>query len=107
MQVKENLKEIQPQNIAKLLEKHYFSLMASFYETQSLFLSGVYKRYGGIKTANIILCYARSTHLEIIRQRENNLQNMHVRGKSGAYPSRQEGQLTVFLGPLAGWKPAA
>ena len=24
-----------------------------------------------------------------------------------AYPSRQEGQLTVFLGPLAGWKPAA
>ena len=24
-----------------------------------------------------------------------------------AYPSRQEGQLTVFLGPLAGWKPAS
>ena len=23
------------------------------------------------------------------------------------YTSRQEGQLTVFLGPLAGWKPAA
>ena len=72
-QTKERLSEIQPQNIEKLLEKHYFSLMTSYYETQSLFLSGIYKRYGGIETANIILCFTRNMHLEIIRQREKNL----------------------------------
>ena len=33
-------------------------------------------------------------------------QNVHA-APTYAYPSRQEGQLTVFLGPLAGWKPAA
>ena len=40
---------------------------------QSSFLSGIYKRYGSIETANIVLCFARNTHLEIIRQRERDL----------------------------------
>tara|TARA_Y100000590_G_scaffold348972_1_gene400273 strand:+ start:820 stop:1836 length:1017 start_codon:yes stop_codon:yes gene_type:complete len=70
---KENISEIQPQIIKQLLEKHYYSLVTTFYETQSVFLSGIYKRYGGIETANIILCFARNMHLEIIRQRERNL----------------------------------
>jgi len=47
--------------------------MAAFYETQSLLLSRIYKRYSSLETANIILCFSRNTHLEIIRQRENDL----------------------------------
>ena len=65
--------EISPQKIVQLLQEHTASLMPSFYETQSSFLSGVYKRYKSIETANIILCFARNMHLEIIRQREKNL----------------------------------
>mgnify|MGYP003956361829 CR=1 FL=1 len=59
--------------ISNLLKTHYSSLMQAFYESQSFFLSGIYKRYGSIETANIILCFAKSTHLEIIRQREKDL----------------------------------
>ena len=47
--------------------------MAGFYEMQSTFLSGIYKRYKSIETANIILCLAKKMHLEIIRQREKNM----------------------------------
>ena len=70
---KENIPDIQPQIIKQLLEKHYYSLVTVFYETQSLYLSGIYKRYGNIETANIVLCFAKNMHLEIIRQRERNL----------------------------------
>ena len=64
---------IEPEKITELLKKNYSSLMQSFYEMQSGFLSGVYKRYGSIETANIILCFAKNAHLEIIRQREKDL----------------------------------
>jgi len=61
------------QDISNLIQTHYSTLMESFYELQSSFLCGIYKRYGSIETANIILCFARSVHLEIIRQREKDL----------------------------------
>jgi len=60
-------------DIAKLIQTHYANLMQSFYELQSSFLCGIYKRYGSIETANIILCFSRNVHLEIIRQREKDL----------------------------------
>ena len=44
--------------------------MSSFYEMQSSFLSDLYLKYESIETANIILCFAKNTHLEIIRERE-------------------------------------
>ena len=65
--------EILPQDIVQLLKEHYAAVMPAFYEMQSAFLSEVYKRYKGIETASVILCFARSMHLEIIRQREKNL----------------------------------
>tara|TARA_Y100000590_G_scaffold7054_1_gene9051 strand:- start:8319 stop:9326 length:1008 start_codon:yes stop_codon:yes gene_type:complete len=73
MQTKQKNSHILPTEISRLLKTHYYSLMASFYETQSSFLTRVYKRYNSIETANIILCFARNSHLEIIRQREKNL----------------------------------
>ena len=65
--------QISPSDITQLIQTHYANLMQSFYELQSSFLCGIYKRYGSIETANIILCFSRNVHLEIIRQREKNL----------------------------------
>jgi len=73
MQTKQKFTEITPIEISSLLKKHYYSLMASFYETQNSFLKEIYKRYGSIETANIMGCFKRNTHLTILRKRENNL----------------------------------
>jgi len=73
MQTLKKFQEISPKDVAILLKTDYFNLMASFYETQSSFLIKIYKKYGSIEAANIILCFARNTHLEIIRQREKDL----------------------------------
>jgi len=70
--LKENI-AINPVDVAELIKTHYSSLMQSFYEVQSSFLCGIYKRYGSIETANILLCFSRNVHLEIIRQREKDL----------------------------------
>ena len=69
------IEEIQASDINLLLLKHTANLMSEFYEMQSSFLSGIYKRYKGIETANIILCLAKKMHLEIIRQREKNFRS--------------------------------
>ena len=60
-------------SIANLLYTYPSKLLRAFYEMQSSFLIGIYKKYSGIETASIILCFARNLHLEIIRQREKNL----------------------------------
>ena len=73
MQPVKKFQEILPSNITSLLKNHYSTLMPSFYESQSSFLTGVYKTYGSIETANIMLCFSRNMHLEIIRQREKDL----------------------------------
>ena len=73
MKEEKKIKEILPRNLNWLLLKYTANLMAGFYEMQSTFLSGIYKRYKSIETANIILCLAREVHLQIIRQRERNM----------------------------------
>ena len=70
--LKKNI-QISPNDISQLIETHFANLMQSFYELQSSFLCGIYKRYGSIETANIVICFARNVHLEIIRQRERDL----------------------------------
>ena len=73
MQIERKIKELQSSDINQLLLKRTADLMSEFYEMQSTFLSGIYKRYKSIETANIILCLAKKMHLEIIRQREKNM----------------------------------
>ena len=73
MQTEGKIKEIRSSDINQLLLKRTADLMSGFYEMQSTFLSGIYKRYKSIETANIILCLAKKMHLEIIRQREKNM----------------------------------
>lgn len=60
-------------DISELIETHYSTLMQAFYQSQSGFLCSIYKRYQSIESANIILCFSRNVHLEIIRQREKDL----------------------------------
>ena len=67
------LQEVNKSQISNLLLTNFSELMSSFYEMQSSFLSNLYGRYESIETANIVLCFAKNTHLEIIRQRENYL----------------------------------
>ena len=73
MQIERKIKELRSSDINQLLLKRTADLMSEFYEMQSTFLSGIYKRYKSIETANIILCLAKKMHLEIIRQREKNM----------------------------------
>ena len=73
MQTERKIKELRSNDINQLLLKRTADLMSGFYEMQSTFLSGIYKRYKSIETANIILCLAKKMHLEIIRQREKNM----------------------------------
>ena len=65
--------EVNKSQIANSLITNFTELMAGFYEMQSTFLSNLYSRYESIETANIVLCFAKNTHLEIIRQREKYL----------------------------------
>ena len=65
--------DLSPSDISELLKIHYAELMPAFYESQSLFLCNIYKRHRSIEAANIVLCFARNIHLEIIRQREKDL----------------------------------
>ncbi len=65
--------QIDPNLIKDLLFKHTSNLLGNFYEMQSSFLIGIYKRYKSIETAHIILYLAKNMHLEIIREREKNL----------------------------------
>ena len=73
MNTERKIKELRSSDINQLLLKHTADLMSGFYEMQSTFLSGIYKRYKSIETANIILCLAKEMHLQIIRQRERNM----------------------------------
>ncbi len=47
--------------------------MPAFYEMESLFLSGIYKRYGDLEGGNIVIFFAKNLHLEILRGRELDL----------------------------------
>ena len=67
------LQRIDKSYIEKNLLDNFVKLMPTFYEMQSTFLSGVYKRYGDLEGGHIVISFARDLHLEILRKRENDL----------------------------------
>ena len=67
------MKQIENKLIQKNLTENFLKLMPTFYEMESSFLSGVYKRYGDLEGGNIIIFFARDCHLEILRKREKDL----------------------------------
>ena len=73
MQTLEKFNYLESGILSKHISQNFALLMPGFYEVQSTFLSGIYKRYKTIESANIVLCFAKNTHLQILRQKENNL----------------------------------
>ena len=69
----DTLKKFEKNNIEKSLRDNFVKLMPTFYEMESSFLSGVYKRYGDLEGGNIVIFFARDLHLEILRKRELDL----------------------------------
>ena len=65
--------KLEKSNIEKVLIENFVKLMPTFYEMQSAFLSGIYKRYGDLEGGHIVIFFARDLHLEILRKRENDL----------------------------------
>ncbi len=69
----DRLKKIEKISVQKNLTENFLKLMPSFYEMESSFLSDVYKRYGDLEGGNIVICFARDCHLEILRKREEDM----------------------------------
>jgi len=69
----ESFKKIEKKNIEKILLDNFIDLMPFFYEMESAFLSGIYRRYGDLEGGNIVIFFARDLHLEILRKREVDL----------------------------------
>ena len=65
------MKPLENKLIQKNLTDNFIKLMPTFYEMESSFLSGIYKRYGDLEGGNIIIFFARDCHLEILRKIEN------------------------------------
>ena len=69
----ERNKNIEEEIIEKNLTDNFIKLMPTFYEMQSTFLAGLYKRYGDLEGGNIVIFFARDLHLAILRKREHDL----------------------------------
>ena len=69
----DRFKKLEEKLIEKNLTDNFIKLMPTFYEMQSTFLAGLYKRYGDLEGGNIVIFFARDLHLEILRKRENDL----------------------------------
>ena len=67
------MKHLENKLVQKNLTDNFLKLMPTFYEMESSFLSGVYKRYGDLEGGNIVIFFARDCHLEILRKREKDL----------------------------------
>ena len=65
--------KIQPKHITNLLSNHNVDLTAAFYEMHSSLLSGINIKYKNLESACILLAFISKTQLEILRQREKNL----------------------------------
>ena len=69
----DTFKKFEGKNIEKILLDNFIDFMPTFYEMESSFLSGIYKRYGDLERGNIVIFFAKDLHLEILRKRELDL----------------------------------
>ena len=52
-------KKFETNTIEKILNDNFIKLMPTFYEMQSTFLSGLYKRYGDLEGGNIVIFFCK------------------------------------------------
>ena len=69
----ETLKNYSSEVIQKTLFKNHNKLLSDFYEMQSEFLRARYKINKSIEISNILTLLGKNLHLEIVRQRERDL----------------------------------
>lgn len=69
----ETLKNYSSEVIQKTLFKNHNKLLSDFYEMQSEFLRARYKINKSIEISNILTLLGKNLHLEIVRQREKDL----------------------------------
>ena len=62
-------KKISEDFLKDILTKNFLKIMPVFYEMQSTFLSGIYKRYGNLEGANIVIYFAKFTSRDIKREK--------------------------------------
>ena len=67
------VKKLEKKYIEKISLDNFIDLMPSFYEMESAFLSGIYKRYKDLEGGNIVIFFAKDLHLKILRKREIDL----------------------------------
>ena len=68
-----SVKKFEKEYIEKISLDNFINLMPFFYEMESTFLSGIYKRYGDLEGGNIVIFFAKDLHLKILRKREIDL----------------------------------
>ena len=66
-------KKISHKTIEENFEKNSIKILPTFFEMQSTFLSGIYKRYGDLEGGQIVIYFARNLHLKVMRKREDDL----------------------------------
>ena len=59
--------------IVEVFENNSNKILPIFFEMQSTFLSGIYKRYGDLEGGQIVIFFARNLHLNVMRKREEDL----------------------------------
>ena len=59
--------------IQDIFLKNSSKILPAFFEMQSTFLSGIYKRYGDLEGGQIVIYFARNLHLKVMRKREEDL----------------------------------
>ena len=59
--------------IEENFERNSTKILPIFFEMQSAFLSGIYKRYGDLEGGQIVIYFARNLHLKVMRKREEDL----------------------------------
>ena len=66
-------KKINKKTIEEIFANNSNRILPVFFEMQSTFLSGIYKRYGDLEGGQIVIYFARNLHLNVMRKREEDL----------------------------------
>jgi len=73
MQQHKKKESLESGDIINLVSSHFAQLSAAFFEMQSSLMAGIIKKDSDLETSCIIMAFETKIHLEIIRQREKNL----------------------------------
>ncbi len=105
MQIEKKIITIESKDVPGILLKNYQSVMSSFYEMQSGFFRSHYKIHKSLESACIILSFSREVHLQILRQREKNLDHIvDIMEKKMEQTKRARVRWGGRVGGLAAWQ---